>query len=289
MNQLLAFSESLSPRNSLEQYLNTIKKFNILSAEEEKELAFKLHDNQCMESARKLTLHHLRFVVYISASYAGYGLSREDLIQEGNIGLLKAVKRFNPAQGVRLSSFAVHWIKAEIHEYIIKNWKLVRVATTKAQRKLFFNLRKLKKTSALTEEKTNEIATKLKVKPDEVREMNKRLTAFDTVYETTDFKDPENNNSLLSHHEGSASSNPATINEVRQNDSINSKVLASVLRSLAPRSQYIIDHRWLLPTKKTLLELSQELDISIERVRQLEKIALGKMKIELEQTNSITI
>ncbi len=280
----LQLSEVYSPRKDLTIYLQSIRSIALLSAAEEEELAKRLYFNKDLEAARQLVLAHLRFVVHIAKTYSGYGLNIADLIQEGNIGLMKAVKRFNPEVGVRLVSFAVHWIKAEMHEFIIKNWRIVKVATTKAQRKLFFNLRSTKKKLGwLTAQEAKSMADDLGVPTKTVLEMERRLSAQDLQFdgfsqdEDCDVLHPED-------YLSDVSNNPAVILEKFSNNQNKLMALRSALLKLDERSRNILYARWLdEENKMTLQELSGRYQISAERVRQLEKNALLKLKASLEE------
>jgi RNA polymerase sigma-32 factor len=264
---------------NIESYIASVNAFPVLSKEEEHELAVKLQQDNDLQAARKLILPHLRFVVYVARGYKGYGLPLADLIQEGNIGLMKAIKRFDPERGVRLVSFAVHWIRAEIHEYILRNWRIVKVATTKAQRKLFFNLRSAKnRLGWLNTDEVNTVARDLGVKPETVVEMESRLSGqdvgFDGYNDDDDDRDYLSPASYLAHD----SEDPAAATEhddlsVQQTDE-----LRAALSTLDARSQDIMAARWLQEDKLTLHELAAKYDISAERVRQLEKNALKKLK-----------
>ena len=269
-----------SPGGNLKSYINSVHGIGILSAVEERKLAEDLYFRDDLEAARKLVLAHLRFVVYIAKTYSGYGLSEADLIQEGNIGLMKAVKRFNPEVGVRLVSFAVHWIKAEIHEYILRNWKIVKIATTKAQRKLFFNLRSKKKGLAwLTEEEIKAIAEDLNVKPSDVREMEKRLSGLDISFNLPVNSDEEETTYAPENYlEDINSGDPAEIIERESLSELNSSELRKALHQLDDRSRDIIHDRWLSEGKQTLHELAEKYNISAERVRQIEQNAMKKIK-----------
>ena len=226
-----------------------------------------------------MVLAHLRFVVYIAKTYSGYGLSEADLIQEGNIGLMKAVKRFNPEVGVRLISFAVHWIKAEMHEYILRNWKIVKIATTKAQRKLFFNLRSKKKNLGwLNEEEIISISKDLGVKPAEVREMEKRLSGLDMSFDPLEGGDRDEDNYAPANYLEDSSANPSEIIEKEDDQNINTTQLYEALKQLDERSRDIIYDRWLSGEKLTLHELADKYGISAERVRQIEQNAMKKVK-----------
>ncbi len=275
MNTQLQTIDMSLPVGSLDGYLQRIYNLPMLSAEEELALAMRLHKNNDIEAARKLVLAHLRFVAKIAKNYMGYGLSLADLIQEGNVGLMKAVKRFDPSMGVRLVSFAVHWIKAEIHEFILKNWRVVKIATTKAQRKLFFNLRKYKKRLGwFTQQEIDDVAHELNVKPETVLEMEKRLDAHDATFDAQD----DDDFSAPVHYLTDQSGNPAQITETADSEQDSQLQLAIALKKLDKRSQTIIQKRWLAGSKATLQDLSTQFNVSIERVRQLEQAAIKKLK-----------
>jgi RNA polymerase sigma-32 factor len=274
---------SLTPGRDLDGYLNAIGGIAVLTAEEEKELADRLYYEQDLDAARHLVVSHLRFVVHIAKSYSGYGLNQSDLIQEGNVGLMKAVKRFNPEVGVRLVSFAVHWIKAEIHEFILKNWRIVKVATTKAQRKLFFNLRSSKKKSGwLNELEAQTIADDLGVSLKEVKEMEGRLTAHDSAFDAPVADDDDAAfaapvNTIEDH-----SFDPAMAIEHADYEQDSTARLQNAMMELDERSRDILIRRWLNEEKATLHELAAEYGVSAERIRQLEKNAMNKMKGMME-------
>ena len=273
---------ALVPGANLEAYVNTVNSIPLLTPEQERELAESLYYEQDLEAARQMVLAHLRFVVHIARSYSGYGLAQADLIQEGNVGLMKAVKRFNPEMGVRLVSFAVHWIKAEIHEFILRNWRIVKVATTKAQRKLFFNLRSQKKRLAwLNNDEVHRVAESLGVEPREVREMESRLTghdmAFDPAAEADDdsaFQSPAN---YLEDHRY----DPARQLEDADWTDNSTSNLHEALEVLDERSRDILYQRWLAAEKATLHDLAQKYNVSAERIRQLEKSAMNKLKLSI--------
>ncbi len=268
-----------SPGGNLESYINSIHNIGILTPEQERKLAEDLYYNNDLDAARKLVLAHLRFVVHIAKTYSGYGLSEADLIQEGNIGLMKAVRRFNPEVGVRLISFAVHWIKAEIHEYVLRNWKIVKIATTKAQRKLFFNLRSKKKDLGwLTEDEIKSISQDLGVKPAEVREMEKRLSGLDMSFDPLDGDDDDSEYAPANYIEAKGV-NPSEIIEKEDESSFNTTQLYEALKKLDDRSRDIIYDRWLSDEKLTLHELADKYGISAERVRQIEQNAMKKVKL----------
>ncbi len=269
------------PIGSLEAYISRINQIPLLSQAEEFEFAKKLQENNDLDAARGLILPHLRYVARIAKSYMGYGLPLNDLIQEGNIGLMKAVRRFNPQMGVRLVSFAVHWIKAEIHEFILRNWRIVKVATTKAQRKLFFNLRNMKKRLGwFTADEVNAVANDLGVKPEVVREMEMRLNTTDASFDGHDDSNDEDNSPLIpANFLVDTRYNPAQELE-NANWSLQTETsLYSALNQLDERSQDILNARWLNENKATLQDLADKYGISAERVRQLEKMAMEKLKV----------
>jgi RNA polymerase sigma-32 factor len=267
------------PTGSLEAYISTVNRFPLLSAEEERSLAKRLRDHNDLDAARQLILSHLRLVVAVARGYLGYGLPHADLIQEGNIGLMKAVKRFDPERNVRLVSFAIHWIKAEIHEYILRNWRLVKVATTKAQRKLFFNLRSMRSGLApLTQGEVKRIATELRVKPEEVAEMETRLSGREVTFES-DQDDEEAAYAPVHYLTAERDAEPLQVLEAKQDEALKSAGLASALTSLDPRSRRIIEARWLREKDAlTLHDLAAEFKVSAERIRQIEAKALEKMR-----------
>jgi len=278
-NTSLQSMEVTSPGKDLQGYINSVHGIGILSKEEEMQLAEDYYYNGNLDSARKLVLAHLRFVVHVAKSYSGYGLSEADLIQEGNIGLMKAVKRFNPEVGVRLVSFAVYWIKAEIHEYVLKNWKIVKIATTKAQRKLFFNLRsKTKKLGWLSEEEIEVISRDLGVTPAEVSEMEKRLSGLDIPFDPSSEDNDEKASYSPSNYLEDKDANPLEIVQDQDMSSINKESLHQALRKLDTRSREIINDRWLSDEKLTLHELADKYKISAERVRQIEQSAMEKVR-----------
>ncbi len=266
------------PTGSLEAYIQTVNRFPLLSLEEEQSLARRWREQQDLEAARQLVLSHLRLVVALARGYLGYGLPHADLIQEGNIGLMKAVKRFDPDRGVRLVSFAIHWIKAEMHEYILRNWRLVRVATTKAQRKLFFNLRSLKKDLApMTGKDIARVAAELRVKPEEVAEMETRLTGREIAFEADhDDEDPFAPAHYLA---ADGAAEPLSHLEARESEEVRAAGLEGALKSLDPRSRRIIETRWLREKNAlTLHDLAAEFKVSAERIRQIEVKAMEKMR-----------
>ena len=265
------------PVGSLETYIQAVNRFPILSFEEERNLARKFRSENDVEAARQLVLSHLRLVVAIARGYMGYGLPQGDLIQEGNIGLMKAVKRFDPERGVRLVSFAVHWIRAEIHEFVLRNWRMVKVATTKAQRKLFFNLRSMKPSlGPLTQSEIGSMAKELRVKPEEVAEMEMRLAGQEISLEpASDEDEPYAPIAYLADR----SPEPSEIVETKQDEALRAQGLEAALASLDARSRRIIEARWLREKDSaTLHELAAEFKVSAERIRQIEAKALTKMK-----------
>jgi RNA polymerase sigma-32 factor len=272
---------SVGPTGSLDAYIQTVKEITVLSREEEQELARRFRQDDDLDAARKLIYSQLRFVVHIARGYSGYGLPLGDLIQEGNLGLMKAVKRFDPDVGVRLVSFAIHWIRAEIHEYVLKNWRLVKIATTKAQRKLFFNLRRAKKYLGwLSAAETEAIASDLGVSAREVTEMEKRLAGQDMAFDGVPSDDDEHAFSP-SQYLPSPSPSPAEIVEGDDWRSQSTDRLLSALDNLDERSRDILKARWLADKKATLQNLAKRYNISAERVRQLEKRAIGALRAEL--------
>ncbi len=284
-NQLMPLSLS-APGVNLGAYISTVNQIPILTAEQEKELAERYYYDQDLDAAKMLVMSHLRFVVHIARSYAGYGLPQGDLIQEGNLGLMKAVKRFDPSMGVRLVSFAVHWIKAEIHEYVIRNWRIVKIATTKAQRKLFFNLRSLKKSSKkLTLEEARSIANDLNVTPEQVLEMEGRLTAYDAAFEAQGDDDDDSSSHVapVLYLEDSRY-DPARLVEDEDWEEQSNSALHSAMDQLDDRSRNILQRRWLDDDKSTLHELAAEYNVSAERIRQLEKNAMEKIKVAMSTT-----
>jgi len=266
------------PTGSLEAYIQTVNRFPILTASEERELAQRFQKEGDLDAARGLVLSHLRLVVAIARGYLGYGLPHADLIQEGNIGLMKAVKRFDPDRGVRLVSFAIHWIKAEMHEYILRNWRLVKVATTKAQRKLFFNLRSMKKGLApLTSDDVARVASALRVKPEEVVEMETRLSGREVAFEAD--ADDEEAYAPVNYLAADHDAEPLRVLEAKESEENRSAGLEDALNSLDARSRRIVEARWLREKDAaTLHELAVEFKVSAERIRQIEAKALEKMR-----------
>jgi RNA polymerase sigma-32 factor len=266
------------PVGSLDAYIQAVGSVPVLSKEDEQALAHRFRDEDDLDAARELVLAHLRFVVHIAKGYTGYGLPLSDLIQEGNVGLMKAVKRFDPGYDVRLVSFAVHWIRAEIHEFVLRNWRIVKVATTKAQRKLFFNLRKAKKNLAwLTFDETQAVAADLGVSPEEVTEMEKRLHARDAIFDPAPDADDERAFTPAAYLP-SPDADPARLVETADFNDDASQRMAAAIRTLDDRSRHIIESRWLSEEKLTLHELADEYGISAERVRQVEANAIKKLR-----------
>ena len=274
---------TVSAGGSIESYVQAVSGIQMLTADEEKALATRLFENEDLEAARKLVMSHLRFVVHIAKSYAGYGLPQADLIQEGNIGLMKAVKRFDPNVGVRLVSFAVHWIKAEIHEFVLKNWRIVKIATTKAQRKLFFNLRKAKKRLGwFTHAEVQTVAQELNVSTKEVLQMESRMASQDAAFDMGVDDDDSTAFSPAQYLENqSLDVETAVINS--DADTTASSKLYSAIRTLDSRSQHIIETRWLSDDKHTLQDLADEYQVSAERVRQIEKNAMKKLQAAMAE------
>lgn len=272
----------LSPGHDLNGYIQAVNGIAVLSADEEHELACRLHEDNDLEAARRLVMSHLRFVVHIARSYSGYGLPQADLIQEGNVGLMKAVKRFDPYQGVRLVSFAVHWIKAEIHEFVLRNWRIVKVATTKAQRKLFFNLRSAKKRLAwLNNDEIDAIAKDLDVKPEVVREMEGRLSSYDAGFDASPSEEEDQGYQAPVHFLDDARYDPAIQLEDSDWEEDSTRRLRVALEGLDERSRDILQRRWLAEPKATLHDLADVYGVSAERIRQLEKNAMKKIKQQI--------
>ncbi|WP_439134648.1 RNA polymerase sigma factor RpoH [Pseudomaricurvus sp.] len=273
----------LAPGANLNAYMQAVNGFAVLSAEEEKRLAEELYYHENLEAARRLVMAHLRFVVHIAKGYSGYGLSQSDLVQEGNVGLMKAVKRFNPEKGVRLVSFAVHWIKAEMHEFILRNWRIVKVATTKAQRKLFFNLRGAKKRLAwLSNDEAKVVAEDLDLDIKHVREMEGRLSAYDAAFDAGSDDDDDTAYQAPAHYLEDKRFDPALQLEAAdwEESSVNS--LTAALSGLDDRSRDILQQRWLNDEKATLHDLAAQYGVSAERIRQLEKNAMKKVRVSME-------
>jgi RNA polymerase sigma-32 factor len=277
MTQAFAFPVP-SAVGSLDHYVQTVNSFPILTVDEEQRLARKLRDENDLGAARQLVVSHLRVVVAIARGYLGYGLPHGDLIQEGNIGLMKAVKRFDPERGVRLVSFAIHWIKAEMHEFILRNWRLVRIATTKAQRKLFFNLRSMKPgLEPLTQAQIRDVADTLNVKPEEVAEMEMRLSGQELALEPS-VDDDEDTYAPIAYL-ADPREEPSALVEAAETERLRAEGLAAALASLDPRSRRIIEARWLRERDAaTLHDLAAEFKVSAERIRQIEAKAMQKMR-----------
>jgi RNA polymerase sigma-32 factor len=267
------------PVGSFDAYVDAVSRIPVLSREDEQVLARKLRDSDDLDAARQLVLSHLRFVVHIARGYGGYGLPLGDLVQEGNVGLMKAVKRFDPEVGVRLVSFAVHWIRAEIHEYVLRNWRLVKVATTKAQRKLFFNLRKYKRNLGwLSHEETQNVARELGVPVEDVTEMERRLSSRDLSFDPAPDHDEEEESYSPSAYLPAPDSDPAVAVERAEWDEDESERLARAMTSLDERSKAILAARWMGDTKATLHELAEQYGVSAERIRQIEANAIAKLR-----------
>ena len=281
MTTAIAHNELMlgGPIGSLDQYIQAVRAVPVLSKEEEFDLATRLHENNDLEAAQRLILSHLRFVVHIARGYAGYGLPLGDLVQEGNIGLMKAVKRFDPKVGVRLVSFAVHWIRAEIHEYVLKNWRLVKVATTKAQRKLFFNLRKAKSSLGwLSHDETEAVAEDLGVSASEVTRMERRLAGRDISFDGSPTDEDEY---APVAYLPSPDADPADVVEQADWQADSNQRLGRALAKLDERSRDIVQRRWLAEKKATLHKLAAEYNVSAERIRQIEANAMRKLRVSI--------
>jgi RNA polymerase sigma-32 factor len=270
----------LSPSlDSFDLYQQQVQAIPLLTEQEEMSLAKKLHEENDLNAARQLIMSHLRLVIKIARSYSGYGLNQADLVQEGNIGLMKAVKRFDPSRGVRLVSFAMYWIKAEIQEFVVRNWRLVKTATTKAQRKLFFNLRSMKKTlQPLKQEEIKEIAKELNVKESDVKEMEYRFNGNEIAL---DYQDEDNEDEVFRPISYLQDENADPVKQLisKESESNNLSALSNAIKSIDERSRYVLESRWLNEEKsKTLHELADELGVSAERIRQIEQNALKKLK-----------
>ena len=275
--------DPITPGRDLTAYIASVNSIAVLTPEHELELAKQYYYDNNVDAARQLVLAHLRFVVHMAKTYSGYGLSQADLIQEGNVGLMKAVKRFNPEVGVRLVSFAVHWIKAEMHEYILRNWRIVKVATTKAQRKLFFNLRSSKKKLGwLNNEETHAVAQDLGVDPKVVRQMEGRMSAYDTSFDAEPDSDDDAAYRAPAYYLEDQSSDLAENLEEAEWGEVTNSNLMLALGDLDDRSQDILRSRWLSDEKATLHDLANKYGISAERIRQLEKNAMNKIKAKIE-------
>lgn len=279
----LAAVDNMVPGQNLSAYITSVSGIPVLTAEQEKDLAERLYYQEDLEAARQLIMSHLRFVVHIAKGYSGYGLPQGDLIQEGNVGLMKAVKRFDPERGVRLVSFAVHWIKAEIHEYILRNWRIVKVATTKAQRKLFFNLRGAKKSLAwLNNDEVNAIAEDLGVDAKVVRQMEGRLSAHDAPFDMGVDDDDESAYQAPANYLEDKRNDPVDLLEQQNWQETSSRQLLEAMGDLDERSKDILNARWLSEQKSTLHDLADKYGISAERIRQLEKNAMKKIKVAMQ-------
>jgi RNA polymerase sigma-32 factor len=284
MGTSLQLMDKLVPGANLESYIQAASRTPILTVDEERALSQRLYYEGDVDAARPLILSHLRFVIHIARSYSGYGLNQSDLVQEGNVGLMKAVKRFNPEYGVRLVSFAVHWIKAEIHEFILRNWRIVKVATTKAQRKLFFNLRGQKKKLAwLSHDELNAVAADLGVESRVVREMEGRLSSHDTAFDGPMNDDEDSAYQAPAYYLEDHRSNPAAQLERSNWTEDSNGRLMQALSSLDDRSQDILRERWLSETKSTLHQLADRYGVSAERIRQLEKNAMKKIRLHMQE------
>jgi len=278
MNQLANLQFAL-PTGSIESYISSVNQVPILSLEEEQVLARRFREEEDIDAARQLVMSHLRFVVKIARGYNGYGLQQADLIQEGNVGLMKAVKRFDPDVGVRLVSFAVHWVRAEMHEFILKNWRIVKIATTKAQRKLFFNIRSSKKRLGwLNQQEVNDVAETLGVKPSEVVEMEKRMSNYDASFDGTANEDDDEAVYAPAFYIENKSAGPEELIETAQLNEESTNSLHNALALLDDRSKDIIAKRWLAEKKATLHELAAVHSVSAERIRQIESNAMKKLR-----------
>ncbi|HQQ75704.1 MAG TPA: RNA polymerase sigma factor RpoH [Pseudomonadales bacterium] len=279
MSKALIPAQVLAPSMGLTSYSQAINGIPILTADEERKLAEDLYYREDLEAARQLVMSHLRFVMHIARSYSGYGLPQADLVQEGNIGLMKAVKRFNPEKGVRLISFAVHWIKAEIHEYILRNWRIVKIATTKSQRKLFFNLRSAKKSLAwLSNEEVHAVAKDLGVAVSDVREMEGRLSGYDASFDASADDDDDQAFVVPASYLEAQDSDPALQLENDNWEAVSTHQLAAAMETLDARSRDILQQRWLNDNKATLHDMAAHYNVSAERIRQLEQNAMKKLR-----------
>ncbi len=282
MTQAHPLTHAMVPTGSIDAYISAAYQLPMLTLEEERENAQRLRDQGDLDAARVLVLSHLRFVVRIARGYSGYGLALNDLIQEGNIGLMKAVRRFDPDQNVRLVSFAVHWIRAEIHEFILRNWRIVKVATTKAQRKLFFNLRSAKKRLGwFNQQEVEDVAKELGVKPSEVLEMEARLANYDMAFDTPDSDDDDDLGTTPSAYVQDLRSEPAALLERQDSSEKQQLQLYQALNDLDERSRDILQARWLSEQKRTLHELAADYGVSAERIRQIEKNAMAKLRAQI--------
>lgn len=281
MTKALAIPATL-PTGSMESYIGAAFQLPMLSQQEEHDLAVRWREQQDLDAARQLIMSHLRFVVRIARQYSGYGLQQQDLIQEGSVGLMKAVHRFNPDMGVRLASFAVHWIKAEMHEFILRNWRIVKIATTKAQRKLFFNLRSSKKRLGwFTAKEVQEVAEDLGVKPETVLQMEARLNNYDMAFDAQEGDDEDAQHVAPSAYLQDMSMEPASALEQEDSTQDQNTRLYAALEMLDQRSQDILRQRWLSEKKSTLHQLADEYGVSAERIRQIEKAAMQKVQLQM--------
>ena len=283
MNQQLQLSAMNLPVGSIDSYIQRVNQIPMLTLEEEIACAERFHSEGDIEAARRLVLAHLRYVVRVARGYLGYGLPLNDLIQEGNVGLMKAVKRFDPKMGVRLVSFAVHWIKAEIHEFVLRNWRIVKIATTKAQRKLFFNLRQMKnRLGWFSSEEVDAVANDLGVSREEVLIMEQRLNALDSPYDAPDADDNDDAYKAPERYLFNANDDPALVLEKEDTGDQGREKLMFAMEQLDERSQDILQQRWLADEKLTLHDLAEKYDVSAERIRQLEKNAMKKIRQYME-------
>ena len=283
----MSYSLSLpmpSAVGSIDSYITSVKHFPVLTPEEELDFATRFRRDNDLDAARALVLSHLRVVVSVARGYAGYGLPQADLIQEGNVGLMKAVKRFDPDRGVRLVSFALHWIRAEIHEYILRNWRLVKIATTKAQRKLFFNLRRMKhRLGWFTQQEIADVAKDLGVAPEAVMQMEARLNSADASFDAAPDSDAEEAAFSPSQYLVDKSANPEQVLEQNSSEAVRQELLYQALDDLDERSKLVLNARWLSQDKATLHELAAKLGVSAERIRQIEVAAFKKIKAVVQQ------
>ena len=284
MTEKLPIPVNVPAGDGLTGYINAVNAAPILSAERERELAIRYHEHDDLEAARELVMSHLRHVVKVARGFMGYGLPLTDLIQEGSIGLMKAVKRFDASRDIRLVSFAVHWIRAEIYDYVLRNWRMVKVATTKSQRKLFFNLRKSRaRLGWMNDSEVDQLASDLNVETDTVREMESRLSGTDVSFDATLEQDDDDTGfQAPSEHMGDSRFDPARVVSQSQQTDLREKQLASALKELDDRSKDIVLRRWLSDDKPTLHDLADEYGVSAERIRQIEKRAMEKMRGTIE-------
>ncbi|HFD12795.1 MAG TPA: RNA polymerase sigma factor RpoH [Crenotrichaceae bacterium] len=290
MTQLITSNNLPSPIGSFDAYLAMVNGFSKLDPDQERELAYRFRDNNDLNAAQQLILANLRHVPYIARGYSGYGLSQPDLVQEGNIGLMKALKRFDPDQGVRLISFAVHWIRAEMHEFIIRNWRIVKIATTKAQRKVFFNLRKSKKRLGwLSDTEAQQIADNLDIDVKTLRQMEGRMERSDMAFEASADESDQTHQFYPSSYLENASPDPSIQVEELELEGLQATKLSNALAALDDRSRDIVKQRWLSDTKSTLHELADTYNVSAERIRQLEANALKKLKSGLSDDYLATV